>query len=496
VNTNFFLYTLGPVGWSILSIQLLLFLLLVILGEKLKNSTRALRACLSTSLRESRDCLTDNDPSLSLARSCSTRYRIAAAKIESVDSYAISSSEVSRATAAVFIGRKWSFSQVDDLLHGGAGFLVTLGLIGTFVGLIGNMNELSNLIRGSEGAVEQTSLMDGLAKLFPSLAAAFSTSLLGVTLSSFLWLIGTVNGILGIKNDTIELLAGYLEQVIQADCRRYSLVGESMERMEIYLTDYLSQFSEKVSCAIENAIADRIGKLVHSLSSQINETRQFIIQVKEGSERLGSAGELYLRAAQQFEQTRFAQEFSEACEIFLRHTEALGSAANNLTVTAKRSVDSSELLGSIILKTSESQDKFLDAVQSAEKRAELLSVLGTQSNESLSSATAAIENVQKKGLTWLSARAKTDRELVKLTGEMSETIQLIGGIARTLSNEQAADIQSLDGRLSELFQAFESLSTISRLQLASLSEVQAELAKLASGFERISPPPPPPLANR
>lgn len=494
MNTNFFLYSLGPVGWSILAVQLSLFLILVILGDKLKSSTRALRACLSNSLRESRDCLTENDPSLSIARSCSTRYRIAAAKIESVDSYAISSSEVSRATAAVFLGKKWSFSQVDDLLHGGAGFLVTLGLIGTFVGLIGNMNELSGLIRGSEGSVEQTSLMDGLAKLFPSLAAAFSTSLLGVTLSSFLWLIGTVNGMLGIKNDTIELLAGYLEQVIQADCRRYSLVGESMERMEIYLTDYLSQFSEKVSCAIENAIADRIGKLVNSLSLQINETKQLINQVKEGSERLADAGELYLKAAKQFEQTKFAQEFAEACEMFLLHTQALGSAAKNLFLAAKQSLDASELLGGVILKTSDSQDKFLDAVQSAEKRAELLSVLGTQSNERLSSATAAMENVQKKGLTWLSARAKTDRELVKLTGEMSEAIQLIGSITRTLSNEQSKDITTLIGRLGDLFQALESLSSISRLQLASVSEVQAELSRISSGLER-KPPPPPPLAN-
>ncbi|MCT0199065.1 hypothetical protein KQ313_05165 [Synechococcus sp. CS-1325] len=403
---------------------------------------------------------------------------------------------MSRATAAVLLGRKWSFSQVDDLLHGGPGFLVTLGLIGTFVGLIGNMSELSSLIRGSESAVEQTSLMDGLANLFPSLAAAFSTSLMGVTLSSFLWLIGTANGILGIKNDTIELLAGYLEQVIQTDCRRYSLVGESMERMEIYLTDYLSQFSEKVSRAIENAIASRIEKLVYSLSTQINETKQFVIQVKEGSEKLGYAGELYLRAAKQFEQTKFAQDFSEACEKFLQHTEALRSAANNLSLTARQSVDASELLGGIILKTSDSQGKFLDAVESADKRTELLSVLGTQSNEILSSATASMENVQKKGLTWLSARAKTDRALVKLTGEMSDAIQLIGGIARTLSNEQAADIKSLHGNLGELFQAVESLSSISRLQLASLSEVQAELARIASGIERNPPPPPPSFADR
>jgi hypothetical protein len=75
---------------------------------------------------------------------------------------------------------------------------------------MGNMVKLSELVIISDSVAQQSNLLGALAAVFPSMAAAFSTSLLGVSLSSILWLVGASNGMLNLKNDIVDLLSGYL----------------------------------------------------------------------------------------------------------------------------------------------------------------------------------------------------------------------------------------------------------------------------------------------
>jgi hypothetical protein len=476
---------IGIAGWLILVTQLAVFSLLLILGLRLEKSSRVLRACLSRCLRESRDLVAEGDAGLEIARACATRYRLAAARIESVDAYAICSSEVSRASAGLFIGKKWSYSKVDELLHGGAGFLVTLGLIGTFVGLMGNMVQLSELVLASEEASQQSTLLAGLAAVFPSMAAAFSTSLLGVSLSSALWLVGTSNGMLNLKNEITELLTGYIEQVVQADCRRYSLVGESIERMEQYLTDYLSQFSTKVSKAIEEAISSNIGNLVAALANQVMETKDLVAQVRQGSEKLVDAGQVFWKASSTLKETDFAERFGNSCESFLESSNVINESSKLLFRVATASSESSKLLAGSVTSANEVLQGLSSSLEVTDKRAKDVIALAYQSNERLAAATSAVEGIQKRGMTWLGMRAKTDQQLIEINGQLNSVIAGVTDITNRVADTRIRDIDDITEVINRLNEGIAELEASVRSQSGDMLIVLEGLRQMQAVVNRL-----------
>ena len=124
------------VGQSILLVQAIFFSSVLGLGLYQVCATKRLRRSLAESLRLSKDTLGDGSGFASLAVACRTRYRNAAERIESVDALSIASSELARFPLVRIGIWRWTICQSDELLNGAPGFLVTLGLVGTFSGLI------------------------------------------------------------------------------------------------------------------------------------------------------------------------------------------------------------------------------------------------------------------------------------------------------------------------------------------------------------------------
>jgi hypothetical protein len=441
------LLKIGVPGWIIILSQFTIFALILRLGLDIDKSTRALRHALSRCLRESRDLIPDNDSKMNLARNCATRYRIAASRIEGVDAYAISNSEISRATASRLFNKSWSYLKIDELLHGGSGFLVTLGLIGTFFGLMANMVQLSELVLASEDGSQQASLMQGLAAVFPSMAAAFTTSLVGVLLSSILWIIGTINGMLSLKDELVELLSGYLEQVVQADCRRYSLVGESMERMEQYLTDYLSRFSDLVGRSIERAIMQNISSLISALNYQVDQVTSLVSRIKDDSAKMSDASAIYFRASKVLSESDFAERFGESCSLFLKSSDEF-SKSSGLLVEASIDASSSckKLAESVSLSSEVTQSLGASLIEAKNNTAQILT-FGGDSIENLREATCAIEGIQKRGMTWLSMRAKTDQQLMEINFQLNDVIKNIANVAVQVANTRVSDIEEIQGSI-------------------------------------------------
>ena len=474
------LLKIGVPGWMIILGQFAVFGLMLRLGLDVDKSTRLLRLALSRSLRESRDLIPENDSEMNLARDCATRYRLAAARIEGVDAYAISNSEISRATASRVFKRSWSYLKIDELLHGGSGFLVTLGLIGTFFGLMANMVQLSELVLASENRSQQASLMQGLAAVFPSMAAAFTTSLVGVLLSSILWIIGTINGMLSLKEELVDLLSGYLEQVVQADCRRYSLVGESMERMEKYLTDYLSQFSGVVGNSIERAIMENIVSLVSALNYQVDQVTSLVSRIKEDSAKMSDAGSLYFRASKVLSESDFAERFGESCSLFLKSSDEFSKSSALLAEASTDAASSCKKLSESIAISSEITDSLGSSLVEAKKNTAQVLSLGADSIEKLSEATGAIEGIQKRGMTWLSMRAKTDQQLMEINSQLNDVITNIASVAVQVANTRASDIEEIRRNVIAVDDIANRLSTAVSRQDDATKEVMMGLEQMKS----------------
>lgn len=480
------LLEIGIPGWMVITCQIAIFSLILNLGLHVNKSSRPLRLSLKRCLSESRDLITEDNSEMNLARDCATRYRTAAEKIEGVNAYAIACSEISRVTACRFLKRSWSYPKIDELLHGGSGFLVTLGLIGTFFGLMANMVQLSELVLASEGASQQSSLMQGLAAVFPSMAAAFTTSLVGVLLSSSLWIIGTINGMLTVKDELVELLSGYLEQVVQADCRRYSLVGESMERMEQYLTSYLSNFSKEVGGSIEHAIKNNISSLVSSLNYQVDQISSLVSRIKEDSCRLSDASQIYYDASKVLSESDFADRFGDACALFLKSTDEFNRSAALLANASAESASSCKQLSESITVSSEVTESLGASLIEANSNTTKVLTFGVESIAKLREATGAIEAIQKRGMTWLSMRAKTDQQLMEINSQLNNVITNIASVALQVANTRASDIEEISRSVSAVSDIADQVSEAVMRQDSATKEVVTGLEQMKLLAARIA----------
>ena len=444
------LNNISDIGKGILITQLIFFSFVVSLGLYQVTATKRLRKSLAESLRLSRDTLGDGSGKAMLAVSCRTRYRNAAERIESVDALSIASSELARFPLIKLGKLRCTIYQSDELLNGSAGFLVTLGLVGTFAGLIQNLSGLSGLLLSGEGISDQTNLIQGFAMIFPAMGAAFITSLAGILLSSSLWLIGTFNGMAGLKDELIDLLCGYLEQVVQADCRCYSLVGESIERMQNYLDDYLSKFSTTVGIQIEQSIDQSIKRLVNALEAQIDETKLFVKAISGGCGELEKAGHVFSKATAQLERSDFASDFSEACTSFIDHTKLLAQSTENMrdasSNLSQQGVELSkqiEISCNVYEKLCGVLDESLNAVETSQHSAIL-------TGDSLNNAVEAMEGMNKRGMTWLSMRAKTDSKLVELTEQLQVIVTTFSSVSAKISSTTYRDLEAMRKDMSEL----------------------------------------------
>lgn len=466
------------VGQYILIAQAIFFSSVLGLGLYQVYVTKRLRRSLAESLRLSKDTLGDATGLAALAVACRTRYRNAAERIESVDALSIASSELTRFPLVRLGIWRWTICQSDELLNGAPGFLVTLGLVGTFAGLIQNLSGLSGLLLSGEGMAGQPTLIQGFASIFPVMGAAFTTSLTGILLGSSLWLVGTFNGMTGLKAELTELLCGYLEQVVQADCRCYSLVGESIERMQSYLDDYLAKFSTTVGSQIEHSIDQSIKRLVSALVVQVEEVTQFVKAISHGCTDLERAGQVFSNATSQLEKSDFASEFSEACSSFIDHTKLLAQTTQNVKAASGDLSQQATDLAIHISRSSDIHQDLGDVLAQSARALDASQQTALSTSERLNAAVDAMEGVNKRGMTWLSMRAKTDSKLVELTEQLQQMLLKFSSVADKISTSTYSDLSALRADLNEL-------KGISSALLEGARRSESEMQLVKAGLEQM-----------
>ena len=471
---------ISSLGLGILAAQIVFFALIILLGLYQVSSTAKLRRALAESLRLSQDMINENSGVFTLATGCRSRYRTAAERIESVDALSIVISELARYPLLKLGALKITILQTDELLQGSPGFLVTLGLIGTFSGLIQNLSGLSSLLLTGNEAMGGPSLIQGFASLFPVMGAAFITSLTGIFLASLLWLVGSINGMNRLREELSDLLSGYLEQVVQADCRCYSLVGESVERMQVYLDDYLSKFSQTVGRQIEYSIDQSIKKLVDSLNEQVHQTRRFVESIQQGCIGLERAGKLFSQATFKLEKSSFASDFSDACSDFIEHSNLLAKASISLKDASSDFRNQSEQLASQINRTSTVQKELGSLISTSTQALKVSSELTEKNSDRINDAVTSMEGVNKRGMTWLSMRARTDTRLVDINNQLEQILAKFSGIAEKISSTTYTDLTALRSDMLELKSISAALVEGARNNEQALKSVQEGLSKMAN----------------
>ena len=298
-------------AWIFLGIETFLFLILIYSLFKANRKLRPLLKGLSRSLRLSEDQFGDETNFVTSAR---TRYRRAAEQIEEVDAHSIASGELS-GVELLHIG-KWrvNIGGLSELMGSAPGVFITIGLLGTFVGLAANLQELGALLNTEGGPPGE--IVGRLGNVLGPMSTAFLSSLGGVFYSLLFWLIGLVVGCNRLLEETEALLTAYLEQVVQADCNRFSLMRASVERMELVLSNFMSRFSDDVGVAIEKSMNQKIGEIFNSFERGSKAMEKYAQTFDSGISELTTSGQKFLLASETFGTSDFATEFGQSTILF------------------------------------------------------------------------------------------------------------------------------------------------------------------------------------
>ena len=315
---------------TFLLIEALFFIFLVYSIWRVNKNIGPILSKLSRSLRLSEDLFYDNQSFVTSAR---TRYRRAAECIEDVDAQAIAAGELSRYEALRIWKWRISIGALSEIVSSAPGVFITIGLLGTFLGLALNLNELSNILSVGSGASSASpgDLVDRMSGILGPMSTAFVSSLGGVFFSLLFWLVGLVMGANRFEINSEALLIAYLEQIVQADCNRFSLVRASVERMELCLAEFMSNFGERVGSAIDSAMSQKIDEVFNAIKAGSNALSIYSETMHQGVESLSESGKLFYKASSYFSTAAFAEKFENSVNTLVNVSDELSSSARLLS---------------------------------------------------------------------------------------------------------------------------------------------------------------------
>lgn len=464
--------SVGAFGVGIIVLEVALFIAASIYGRRVSNQLRPVLRSLSASLRDFDDKFGDEECLVTKAR---TRYRRSLRHIESVDARLVSESTLSESEAARVFGKRMSYSQFEYVYKSVPSTLVTLGLLGTFVGLASNLGELALILDATQGSPAGALLR--ASRILEPMATAFSTSLVGVALSILLWLDGNIQGTHTIIEDARELTSAYLDQVVQANSKRFSLLKESVDRMEGYLSEFLSCFSERVGLAIDKAMNEKIGEVFNSIKKSAEAYSYYVTLLDEGSQQLNQSASRFFQASKIFSSSDFATKFGEATSEFMATTEQASESLSSL-------IKSTQTLDQELLKTRQTIEEGADLCSAILKSgADSMHEIATASSsmDSASSSVAEAAKQLREARLAVGRDARANESMMAQTSqallEIAALSERVSALTGTIQESMPRHYGSVSENVDQIKRSVES----SLRALVSLSAARSEALKDNSG---------------
>lgn len=210
-------------------------------------------------------------------------------------------------------GKGFTCEQIDYLCRILPNLLLAFGLLGTFLGITINLSTLSQTINQTN-ASDINNLVSELKKPLQGMSIAFSTSLIGICLSSILTISNGIWNTSFAKYQLISSLEDYLDNVYFPEVQGDTRLDKIVNRMVSQQDEFLTNFGETVRKAVEQSM----GKVAKQIADGNKETTDLARQVYE--KFTASAGTIS-RAANEFQNSMSAlnttsQIFKQSAETF------------------------------------------------------------------------------------------------------------------------------------------------------------------------------------
>ncbi|MEA5529930.1 hypothetical protein VB638_10070 [Dolichospermum sp. UHCC 0684] len=289
------------------------------------------------------------------------RFEQASKQLEQVNTGALIDQIYSQETIKGF-----TCEQIDYLCRILPNLLLAFGLLGTFLGITINLSTLSQTINQTN-ASDVSNLVTELKKPLQGMSIAFSTSLIGICLSSILTISNGIWNTSFAKYQLISSLEDYLDNVyfpeVQGDTRLDKIVNKMVSQQDEFLTN----FGETVRKAVEQSM----GKVAKQIADGNKETTDLARQVYE--KFTGAAGTIS-RAANEFQNSMSdlnatSQIFKQSAETFNKSefplklslaTVDLGNTQQKFSESATSLAATTELITNALIEIENSSQSLIN----------------------------------------------------------------------------------------------------------------------------------------
>lgn len=241
------------------------------------------------------------------------RFAEASKKLEQVNTVALIDQVYSRERVG-FI----SCEQIDYFCRLLPNLLISLGLLGTFIGITINLNALSQTI-GQTTVTDVNSLLQQLQRPLEGMGIAFTTSLAGIAFSAFLIFWNFLFNTKLAKDRLISALEDYLDNIyfptLEGQTRMDIVVKGMTNSFDAFLAKFGQTVRESVSLALQDKLQEifdanmKVTVVAEQLYGRLSSISGTIAKSAEEFQR---AGDRFIEAAQALDHSQFPRRLSNA----------------------------------------------------------------------------------------------------------------------------------------------------------------------------------------
>lgn len=209
------------------------------------------------------------------------------------------------------------------------GILISLGLLGTFLGLTIGLTQISGAL-GRDASPADT--IAALSAIVRPMGAAFQTSLLGLFLSLLVLLWTQINGTRHCLERCESLLSSWLETVLpqQVGHQVMTPLRRSITDLNASLQQLPDTVHSAIGTAMREAFAARLDQLFDANATLAAEADAAVRRFAAAASALNESGQDFLQAAQAFRHSDFATTLQQSVQGLRETRDELMTANESL----------------------------------------------------------------------------------------------------------------------------------------------------------------------
>lgn len=386
--------------------------------------------------------------------------------------------------------------------------LLALGLLGTFLGITINLNELSQTINEfGLGSIDD--LVQQVQRPLQGMGVAFISSLTAVSCSALLTLVNLLRNTQIARYQLLSALEDYIDNVYVPSLGHKTPLDQAVDRLESFFERFSHQFGISVREAVESSLGEKVSEIVEGNREANHLANQVYSRFLESAGAMKSGATIFRESANIFERSQFAHKLASSTEHMVTTQRELSRSASVLN----QSTQSIQMAIAALQSSSEEMIRLSEQVNlSTQQSSEVLGM--TQANQhSLGDVVNQLQQASHifhsviRTLDLLQKRLDTRSDrLINVHAELSKLIEVM----RDYTEDVTVTLQTMGDRLVAAIsdtknypsQKQEFTTKISQLG-SDLNLVQSHLAELVQNLgnhqpaegtaqTRISQPPEPP----